>query len=58
MDTQRQKITELVERRASALLGGEGLFNTVVTGPGRITLQTMPLSSFVGTVAAAIPSKG
>ena len=25
------------------LLGGEGLFNTVVTGPGRVILQTMPI---------------
>ncbi|MBQ7567476.1 TIGR00266 family protein [bacterium] len=24
--------------------GGEGLFNTVVTGPGQVMLQTMPLS--------------
>ncbi len=28
----------------NALLGGEGLFNTVVTGPGRIILQTLPVS--------------
>ncbi|MGN0518874.1 MAG: TIGR00266 family protein [Acutalibacteraceae bacterium] len=27
------------------LFGGEGLFNTVLTGPGRIWLQTMPISS-------------
>ncbi len=27
----------------NVLLGGEGLFNTVVTGPGRIVLQTLPL---------------
>lgn len=27
----------------NVLLGGEGLFNTVVTGPGRIILQTQPL---------------
>lgn len=27
----------------NVLLGGEGLFNTVVTGPGRIVLQTQPL---------------
>ena len=26
------------------LLGGEGFFNTVLTGPGRIWLQTMPVS--------------
>ncbi len=32
------------------LLGGEGLFNTVLTGPGRIWLQTMPISG----VASAI----
>lgn len=28
------------------LFGGEGIFNTVVTGPGKIILQTMPASSF------------
>lgn len=32
------------------LLGGEGFFNTVLTGPGRIWLQTMPISG----VASAI----
>ena len=32
------------------VLGGEGLFNTVLTGPGKIWLQTMPISG----VAAAI----
>ena len=34
------------------LLGGEGLFNTLLTGPGRIWLQTMPIS---GVAAAIIP---
>lgn len=28
----------------NALLGGEGLFNTVVSGPGNVTLQSMPIS--------------
>ncbi len=41
----------------NALLGGEGFFNTVVTGPGKVTLQTMPLSSFVGTISTLLPSK-
>ena len=49
---------QTVKGAKNVLFGGEGLFNTVVTGPGRITLQTMPLSSFVGMVAAHIPSKG
>ena len=39
------------------LFGGEGLFNTVITGPGKVLLQTMPLSSFVNTIAALLPSK-
>ncbi|MCI8320800.1 MAG: TIGR00266 family protein [Dorea sp.] len=32
----------------NALFGGEGLFNTVVTGPGHIWLQTMPISNVAG----------
>lgn len=34
------------------LFGGEGLFNTVVTGPGKVILQTMPVS---GVAAALSP---
>ena len=34
------------------LFGGEGLFNTVVTGPGSVTLQSMPVSA---VAAAHIP---
>ncbi len=37
--------------------GGEGLFNTVLTGPGRIWLQTMPISSVAAAVAAFIPTR-
>jgi uncharacterized protein (TIGR00266 family) len=32
------------------LLGGEGLFNTVLTGPGRIWLQTMPIPGVAGAI--------
>lgn len=35
--------------------GGEGFFNTVVTGPGRITLQTMPKSQLASEIASMIP---
>lgn len=41
----------------NVLFGGEGLFNTVLTGPGKVTLQTMPMNQFVGMVASRIPSK-
>lgn len=30
---------------ANVLFGGEGLFNTVVYGPGKVTLQSMPIAS-------------
>ncbi|MBR2732451.1 MAG: TIGR00266 family protein [Clostridia bacterium] len=33
------------------LVGGEGLFNTVVTGPGKVVLQTMPASKLLGQIA-------
>lgn len=34
----------------NVLFGGEGLFNTVVTGPGKVVLQTMPISSFASAL--------
>lgn len=40
----------------NVLFGGEGMFNTVVTGPGRIVLQTMPISNFAGAIASVLPS--
>ncbi|MDO4806362.1 MAG: TIGR00266 family protein [Coriobacteriales bacterium] len=40
------------------LLGGEGFFNTVLTGPGRIWLQTMPISGIAGAIAPFIPTAG
>lgn len=38
------------------LFGGEGIFNTVVTGPGKIILQTMPISNVAGSIRPFIPS--
>lgn len=38
------------------LLGGEGLFNTILTGPGTVWLQTMPISSVAGAIRPYIPS--
>lgn len=35
----------------NALFGGEGLFNTVVTGPGKILLQTMPISAIASVLS-------
>ena len=38
------------------LFGGEGLFNTVLTGPGRIWLQTMPITNVAMTISSYIPT--
>lgn len=35
---------QTVKGIGNALFGGEGLFNTVVTGPGKVYLQTMPIN--------------
>ena len=34
----------MVKGAKNMLLGGEGIFNTVVRGPGKVILQTMPIS--------------
>ena len=34
---------QAVKGAKNIFLGGEGLFNTVITGPGKIILQTMPV---------------
>ncbi len=36
--------------------GGEGIFNTVVSGPGKIILQTMPVNSVAATLRPFFPS--
>ena len=38
------------------LFGGEGLFNTIITGPGKIYLQTMPISAVAGVIRPFIPT--
>lgn len=37
-------------------LGGEGFFNTVVTGPGKIYLQSMPINQMASTLVPYLPS--
>ena len=35
----------------------EGLFNTVITGPGRVWLQTMPISNVAGAIMKVFPAR-
>lgn len=57
MDASVQMDIQQVKGVKNVLLGGESLFNTRVTGPGHIVLQTMPITNFAGQIASMIPSK-
>ena len=48
---------ERIKGAKNVLLGGEGLFNTIVTGPGKIYLQTLPIPNIAAQIAKYIPSK-
>ena len=47
---------EKVHGAKNIFFGGEGLFHTVVTGPGHVWLQTMPISNFAGSIAGYLPT--
>lgn len=36
----------------NALFGGEGFFNTVVTGPGKVYVQSMPMSNMLSALGS------
>lgn len=56
MDATCSMEIQAVRGAKNVLFGGEGFFNTVVTGPGRIILQTMPISSVAGSIIPYIPT--
>ena len=48
---------EKIQGAKNVMFGGEGLFNTKLTGPGTIYLQTMPLSNIVEVIQQHLPSR-
>ncbi|GHU22981.1 TIGR00266 family protein [Spirochaetia bacterium] len=48
---------QMIKGIGNIVAGGEGLFNTLVTGPGSLWLQTLPLSVFAQTISKFIPGK-
>ncbi|MBE6884221.1 MAG: TIGR00266 family protein [Ruminococcaceae bacterium] len=50
--------TETVKGFKNVLFGGEGLFLSVVRGPGKVWLQTMNIHNFVGKISQYMPTKG
>ncbi len=49
---------QMVGSIKTALFGGEGLFYAVVTGPGRVFLQSLPFSRLASRIYAAAPQTG
>lgn len=47
---------ETVKGLGNMFLGGEGIFHTKLTGPGRVFLQTMNFAEFCGNIARYIPT--
>ncbi|MBQ8129923.1 MAG: TIGR00266 family protein [Clostridia bacterium] len=56
MDATVQMEVQQVHGVKNVVMGGEGLFNTLLTGPGRVVLQTMPISNLAAIIARLIPS--
>ncbi|MFA7095864.1 MAG: TIGR00266 family protein [Gammaproteobacteria bacterium] len=49
---------EYVGKIKSALFGGEGLFFATLRGPGKVWLQSLPLSRLANRIVAAVPGIG
>jgi uncharacterized protein (TIGR00266 family) len=58
MESQVQYDIQMVPGIRTALFGGEGLFFAILTGPGRVMLQTMPFSRLADRIIAASPRAG
>ena len=55
MDETCSMDIEMVKGVTNVLFGGEGLFNTIVKGPGRVVIQTMPISKTMELLSSMIP---
>ncbi len=56
MEGTVQMDVESVKGLGNKLAGGESFFNTKLTGPGKIWLQTMPVSSLANAIKPFIPT--
>ncbi len=56
MDATCQMDIRMVRGAKNVLLGGEGLFDTVITGPGKVYLQTMTVGRLARLMRPFLPS--
>ena len=55
MDSTCSIDVETVKGLKNIFLGGQGLFNTVITGPGRVVMQSMPIAKTANKINQYIP---
>jgi uncharacterized protein (AIM24 family) len=58
MSSSCQMDVQTVKGVKNMLFGGEGFFNTVVTGPGEVILQTMPIPKLAGAIQPYVVTQG
>ncbi|MDR2808566.1 MAG: TIGR00266 family protein [Spirochaetaceae bacterium] len=46
---------QVVKGLGNIIAGGEGIFNTTLVGPGKVWLQTMPMSTIVQAITKFLP---
>jgi len=56
MDASCSMDIQMVSGAKNIFFGGEGLFNTVITGPGRVYLQTMPICNVAAAIIPYVPT--
>ena len=56
MDATCSMDIQAVPGLKNMVFGGEGIFNTIITGPGHVYLQTMPISQVAGVLRPFFPS--
>ena len=57
MDESCQMDVQVVKGVKNVLFGGEGLFDTVITGPGKVYLQTMTIPKLAKLMVPYMPFK-
>lgn len=57
MDDTCQMDVQMVKGVKNVLFGGEGLFDTVITGPGKVYLQTMTIQKLAVLMVPFLPKK-
>ncbi|MBQ3005426.1 MAG: TIGR00266 family protein [Clostridia bacterium] len=58
MDESCTMDVQMVKGLKNKLLGGEGLVDTTVTGPGKVYLQTMSVAKLAGLIRPYMPTGG